>query len=1237
MGEGTTVRLELLGPPRARNGETVRPLGGHDKLHLLLFYIAVEGETSRECLLDLFWPDHAAPAARSNLRQVLHKLRHQLGEVIPLTVGRQTVALAPGVTVDVHDFLRLNESTERGDLTGAAALYRGPFLDDCLPPLGLDALEEWTLEWRDHLQALAVDLFRRALALAEAADQRGEWQQLAERLLELEPWEEEAHAALMRRHAADGDTAAVEAQYRRLADVLAEELGTEPGPDLQALRDQLTRGEAPPPPPPPGRPESRRLTALYVDCAAEDAEEALAVSASARTGIQRRVEEWGGCVPDFHGSGVLAWFGYPLPREGAARAAVAAALAILETEPHARAAVHSGTVVISQGNELMGRVPATVVAVRDRAVAGELVASDATRRLVQGYYRCEAMGDGLWRVVDTTGARDRLEARTAPPPPLIGRSAEAERLRRHLEALGRGQGGALMLRGEAGVGKSRLLAEVLATLPERPVVHEIHCSENFQESTYWPVIEFMNQLLGLEPAADEGERHARLARYVGELYADPGAVLARLAPLLRTRTGEERWGTSETTPAVPAGVVGAALADLLERGAGTRPLLLLVEDVHWADSATCELLNGIHNRAGERPTLMLITARPDFRPGCDENMEHLDLAPLGPSDTRALASAVVGGVLDDEALDLVVRFTDGVPLYVEETARMLAAGDDLSERLGIPETLQDLLDARIHRLGRWLPVAQLAASLGRSFQRELLLAISPWDEETVDHGIRALLEEGVVEREQGEGERLEVIRFRHALIQEAAYQSLLPSDREEAHAAIAGALREQFPALARAHPEWVARHLAAAGEDEAAIDHWLRAAGLALHRSAPTEALRHLRQGLKLVMQKEASSERDRQELDYRLVQGSAYLVQGEYASESASAVLDRAYQLCGTVGRIHEVFQVMWCLWHGESSRRGGRSSEGASGRRLLGLAIRMREAGALQRAHYALANDYFFAGEFAVSRHHALQARSWPPDTAPPLGDDPWLMAGAFLAWDEWFLGRAARARRVAEETVAEARRRRPQDRAMALAFQGLLGVRAGDEACVAAVLPELEATVADYRLPIWQMAAEALSAWLAARHGESAAVVRLAPTVAGSREAMPAVVGLFQLILAEAHLALGDGEGALAVLAEEAEAEARYRQGHDRAERRRREGDALRQVHPDQPEQALHAYRAAAEVARGQYALVPWLRAASRAAELGGETDRADYEAALAALEADGEPAELPELTDGSYCPTEGVAPN
>jgi len=1237
MGDESAVRLELLGPPRARTVGGVRPLGGSDKLHLLLFYIAVEGETRREQLLPLFWPDHSETAARSNLRQLLHKLRHQLGDVAPLTIGRQTIALPANVTVDLHEFLHLNESSERAALTEAAALYRGPFLNDCLPPLGLDALEEWTLDWRDHLQALAVDVFRRALALAEAADRRGEWQQLAERLLELEPWEEEAHAALMRRYAADGDTVSVEAQYGRLAEVLAEELGTEPGPELQALREQLTRGEAPPPPPPPGRPECRRLTALYVDCAAEDAEEALAVSTSARADIQHRVEEWGGCVSEFYGSGVLAWFGYPLAREGAARAAVSAALAILQAEPRARAAVHSGTVVISLGHELMGRVPTTVVALRDRAVAGELVASDATRRLVQGYYRWEAVGDGVWRVVDATGAQDRLEARTIPLPPLIGRRAEADGVRRHLEALERGQGGALLLRGEAGVGKSRLLCEVLEAMQAGPEVHEIHCSETFQETTYWPVIEFLNRLLGLEPTADEGERYARLARYVGEAHEDPENILSRLSPLLRARAGSGQQGEAESAGTIPGTVVGEALVELLERVAGSRPLLLLVEDVHWADSATCDLLKGVHKRAEQRPILVVLTARPDFHPACGEEMEYLDVAPLGPADTRSLASAVANGVLDDEALDLVVRFTDGIPLYVEETARMLAAGGEASDRVAIPESLQDLLDARIHRLGRWLPVAQLAASLGRSFQRELLLAISPWDEETVEYGLQALLEEGVVEREPGAGEKRDEIRFRHALIQEAAYQSLLPADRKEAHCAIAGALREQFPALGRAHPEWVARHLAAAGENEAAIDYWLRAANLALYRSAPTEALRHLRRGLKLVMQKEDSPARDRQELDYRLIQGSAYLMRGEYASESASAVFDRAYQLCETVGRAHELFQVLWALWHGESSRRGVRPPEGAGGRRLLGLATRMRDAGALQRAHYALANDYFFAGEFAVSRHHARQARSWPPDTVFPLGDDPWLMAGAFLAWDEWFLGRPGTARRLAEETVAEARQGRPQDRSMALAFQGLLAVRANDGAGVAAALPALEATVADHPSAIWGLAAEALSAWLAAQQGDVAALARLAETVEGSRKTMPGVVSLFQLILVEAHLALGDGEGALVVLAEEAEAEARFRQAHDRAERRRREGDALCLAHPDEPEQALHAYRAAVTVAREQWALVPWLRASVRAAELGGEADRVEHEAALAAIETDGEPAELPELTNGSYCLTEGAAQN
>ncbi|MFP4607301.1 MAG: AAA family ATPase [Thiohalospira sp.] len=1227
MGDEPAVRLELLGPPRARTPGGVRPLGGSDKQHLLLFYLAVEGETPREQLLHLFWPEQAAPVARRNLRQLLHKLRRQLGDGIPLAIGRQTVAPGPGVEVDLHRFLALAGASERAALSEAAALYRGPFLDDCLPPLGLDALEAWTLDWRDHLQALAVDVLRGALALAEAADQRGEWQELAERLLELEPWEEAAHAALMRRYAVEGDMASAEAQYRRLADLLAAELGTEPGPEIRALRERLARGEASPapPPPPPAPPEYRRLTALYVECAAADAEEALAVGASARARIQRHVEEWGGCVSDFHGSGVLAWFGYPRAREGAARAAVAAALAILEVEPSARAAVHSGTVVIAEGYELMGRVPATVVAQRERAEAGELVASDATRRLVQGYYRWEPAGDGVWRVTAATGARDRLGTRTVPAPPLVGREAEVGRLRDHLEALGRGQGGALLLLGEAGVGKSRLLGEALEALPERPLVHEIRCSEVSGDITYWPVVEFLSRLLGLAPTAGQTERYARLEEYVRGVHEEPEAVLSRLSPLFGGEPGEPQ-GEVGSEGGVPAAVVGATLVELLERGAGPRPLLLVVEDVHWADSATCELLNGISRRSAERPTLLVVTARPDFAPACDESMGRLEVTPLEPAETRRLASAVTGGALDDEALELVVRFTDGIPLYVEETARMLASGGEADERVAIPETLQDLLDARIHRLGRWLPVAQWAAALGRSFRRELLLAICPWEEAVVDEGLRVLLEEGVIEVEQEGDKRLEVIHFRHALIQEAAYQSLLPAGRLQAHAAIADALREQFPALARAQPEWVARHLAAAGKEEAAIDHWYRAAGLALHRSAAIEALRHLRRGLKLVMQQPASARRDRRELDFRLVQGRAYLLRGEYAGESASAVLDRAYQLCDTVGRTRELFQVVWALWHGEASRSGRRPAAGIPGRRLMELATRLRDGGALQRSHYALASDYFFAGDFAVSRHHARQARSWPPDTAPSLGDDPWLMAGAFLAWDEWFLGRPAAAFRLADEVVAEARKRRPQDRTMTLTFQALLGVRAGDEGVVEAALPELEATATEYPSAIWSLAAESHSAWMAARRGDASALERLAAAAERTRETLPQVACLFQFIRAEAHLALGDGQGALAVLGEVAEVEARFGHAHEQAERRRREGDALRMVYPDEPERALNAYRAAAVAARGQWALLPWLRAAVRAAELGGEADRADYRAARAALEADGEAAALSALTAG-----------
>ncbi|MGM0413130.1 MAG: hypothetical protein ACQERG_07435, partial [Pseudomonadota bacterium] len=290
-----------------------------------------------------------------------------------------------------------------------------------------------------------------------------------------------------------------------------------------------------------------------------------------------------------------------------------------------------------------------------------------------------------------------------------------------------------------------------------------------------------------------------------------------------------------------------------------------------------------------------------------------------------------------------------------------------------------------------------------------------------------------------------------------------------------------------------------------------------------------------------------------------------------------------------------------------------------------------ALQRSHYALANNLFFAGDFAASFEQARRALAWPPDTAIGAGDNPWIMASAFAGWAAWFLGRPAEARARAMETVEVARFRRPQDLAAALIFRAMLGFWEDDPALVAEVLPELEATVNQYRPAVWGLGHRGLAAWLAAKRGDSAAGAELEACVEAIRGAMPNIASIFLFLAADGLLALGQPARAMELLVEEAEEEARFGMDYGRAERRCREGHALLSLFPREPEQAQAAYRAAAAAARAKGAVMPWLRAAEAAAAVGGGDDIAEREAARSAMEAITEPG------GDATCPGESAARN
>lgn len=1161
-GEGKTL-LRLLGEPVLDDPVLVRPLGGCDKRLLLIALVALEGELSREDLAGRLWPELGSGAARNNLRQLLHHLHTlETGPAPLLAVSRRSVALDPSrdVGIDVPRFTRLAASREPADWRAASELYRGPFLNDCLPPEGLDTLEEWVFGWRTCLEQQYVAVLR---ALLEAAQETrdptatGEW---AARLVALEPWDEAAHCALIRARLRRGEYSAARADYRAMVDSLDRELGVTPSREAEMLLEELDSeppGLASTPRPvervagPKGR---RRVTAVYLEFELEDGRELASLAEGLRERRERvraRFERAEGYAVNYFGSGLLVYFGYPMAREDAAQRAVATTLAVVGEVPGVRAAIHAGLVVsgISAGAELAGETPAHTLCLRHRATFGEVVISASVHALVSGYFDCERLSDEqpVWCVRASSGARDRIEARQAPLSPLVGRGAELETLRRWMAELQRGVSRIALVEGEAGVGKSRLLHVLARECPSGSVaVRHMRCLESMRGSPFWPIIDGLARFSGLDPTATAAERRSRFRGYLATYYTDPEPVLETLWPLMQADA--ERIDSPR-----PPGEIQKTLIDLLGRLRARYPVLFFIEDLHWADRATLELLRRLAGviADGHGPLLVLASTRAagELAGGAIPG-ERVVLEPLSTDAAHGLVAAIAGGRLGRDEAEHLVRRCDGVPLYLEEAVRMVVQTGESPET--IPATLQDLLLARIDALDEWRGLARIAATLRYEFDRSLLAAVSGSDPETVEQGLERLLDEGVLvhcaDTENG------ALRFRHAMLQDAAYRSQLRQDRVRTHGRIARVVREQFPDLAEQQPEWLAHHLEAAGERGEALREWRRGAELATRRSAHGEAMGHIRHALTLLDAFPSAAERDREELLLRIVEGALYLERDGFGSESAGEAFGRAWALCqetGTEGWPR--FFSLWGLWQGSSSRRTGRSASFEMARELEAIARASGESGLLAQSHYALANNHFFRGCFHEACDYAERAMNALPEGGETFfGEDPRILARAFMGWGLWYRGRVAEAREHAERAVEDARaRRRGHDLGMVLTFQATTGFRERDPELVRRATDELLGLAGSQELALWQLSARAYRAWLAALAGDPAALDGIRACRESVREAMASVEGFFITIEIAIARQLGEFDAVRRALDEAAVVEARFEDAHDSAELRRLRG--------------------------------------------------------------------------------------
>ena len=651
--------------------------------------------------------------------------------------------------------------------------------------------------------------------------------------------------------------------------------------------------------------ERRYLTVMFCDLVGStgisaqlDAEEWRDLVGAYLDAASAAVTEMGGHVAKKLGDGLMALFGYPAAHENDAERAARAALAIQRALAElnrknegtgkpvlaARIGLETGPAVVDTAGEIYGDVANVAARVQSLAEPGAVLVTARVQRQVAGLFVAEERGTqtlkgvpeptALFRLVRASGGGRRSAQRNLTP--LVGRDDEMAMLMRRWERARPGDGQLMMIVGEPGLGKSRLLEEFHARLSDTPHTWvEWSCSQLLQNTPLHPIAEWGRQRFG---GADvPGERRlAELESSLAQVKLDPAENVPLVAPLLDIPLPKERIPTLAAEELRRRQL--AALTNWVIASARTQPLVLAFEDLHWADPTTLDVLRGIAERGARAPLFIVATTRPEFRPPWGMRSHHgtLSLAPLDRQQVRDMVAELSARhALARDVVEDVAARTGGVPLFVEEVTRLLLErGEQGGGIQAIPPTLQQSLMARLDRLGPAREVAQVGSVIGRGFSYGLLRDVAGMENAALQHALERLAEADIL-LVQGLPPESDY-RFKHALIQDAAYENLLKSRRQILHRRVAEILRDRFAATAAAEPEALAYHFTQAGMTDAAIEWWGKAGDQALRRSANQEAMAHLTAGLaqaasSLLQQKIASQnlseDRKRQVLDQLLAQ----------------------------------------------------------------------------------------------------------------------------------------------------------------------------------------------------------------------------------------------------------------------------------------------------------------------------------------------------------------------------------
>lgn len=1008
--------------------------------------------------------------------------------------------------------------------------------------------------------------------------------------------------------------------------------------------------------------ERRQLTVMFCDLVGSTALARRVDPEDLQASIRRfhdtcgeAISRFNGYIAKYMGDGLLVYFGYPQAHEHDAEHAVHAGLAVLELvkalpreqypdqefEIAARIGIATGPVIVGEligqdtakERSVFGETPNLASRLQGLAAPNQVIVDSVTKRLVGGEFECADGGTvslkgfetpvRVWQVLSVKPSASRFESyRSGRLADFIGREHEtALLLGRWREAVD-GEGQVVLLCGEAGIGKSRLVRYLRDRLTgDRYETIQSQCSPHHTNTALYPVVTYLRQAAGLAAEDSVPTQRHKLDTLVINSGLDDRVTVALLADLLSIR-GDERYQLPNVSPDKRKDMTLETLVQYLQRLADRSPVLLIVEDAHWLDPTTLDLMTRIIDRIRQMRVLLLITFRPDFRPVWAE-YSHVTLLTLNRLPRRQSAELIAtmtgGKVLPQEVQQAILAKTDGVPLYIEELTENLLETGLLSEGtdsftlkaplkdMVIPDSLQALLMERVDRLGPVKEIVQIGAAIGREFTYELLRAIVEITDGQLYSALDRFVASGLILQE---GERpLSRYRFKHMLVQEAAYNTLSKKSRRLLHARIAKTLEEKFAERVRLEPELLAYHFEQAGLTSPAITYWRLAARRDADRSANIEALNHFNRALTLLKELPVDTERDALELELLIARGAPMVTVKGYASQEIERNYLRAKELSQANSDSGHHFLAVWGLWVFHLVR-GPLATACDLAEHLLSLAQREHNPDMLIRAHESVGSTYSFLGRFNEAKAHLLAAKSlYDPvrhrSQALPYTQDPGITARTMLARALWILGEVDQVEALSREAIGMARElEHPFTLAFTLTTVAWTYSTLRDTEQTLHLTEEAIALSTKYSFEVPLAWATSLQGWALAEKGDEQGLGRLVKGLSATQAAGASLNNTFTLaLLAEIYLRQQRIDEGLGALSEAQKLVCSQGECCWQAELLRLKGELLLAQSEPSVSVAEQCFAEALKIAQDQHASMLELRAAVSMAKLLRKLNRLD----------------------------------